>query len=68
MFHPEVELIEIIKGQNASGDPLEAIEVTLAIGRVLRLTLVDPHQRDAAIASIMDGTWDAKLFQTAVLE
>jgi hypothetical protein len=68
LVRPHFEMIQVVNGQNASGDLLRSIEITLATGRVLTLTLRDPQKSEEALASIVGGNLDPAFFLNASVE
>ena len=68
IFRPDVQIIEIVNGQNAKGDPLPILSVTLDAGRVLTLTLAEAAKLDQAIESIKNGFEDLSFFSFVSVE
>lgn len=68
IFRPDVQLIEIVNGQNAKGDPLPLLTVVLDAGKVLTFTLADSTKLDQAIESIKNGFEDLSFFSYVTVE
>ena len=68
IIRPDIQVIEIVNGQNAQGNPLRQLSVTFDAGVVARLTLADPSKVEQAIDSILDGFKDLSFFSQVVVE